>query len=199
MNPEQIALIIIDIQRDFWQPIKRYHEFSSFPSNVGSLLSKSRSIRLTVVHIQSCFKRDRSDWMPFYRPHGRGDVPCIEGSEGVLPEEFAKPEPNEAVVTKQTFDGFVGTDLAKILDAHNVKGVLLAGLETSVCVLFTATSAYLRHFVPLVVSDACADEPTRHESTLRMYTDLCFKRVTTAHVRDDWASITDVVDKFGEK
>jgi len=199
MNPEQIALILIDIQRDFWQPLKKHPEFAAFPGNVGILLSNARASKLTVVHTRSSFKRDRGDWMLFYRPHGRGNVPCIEGTNGTLPEDFAAPLPDEAVIVKRTFDGFVKTGLMEVLKSHNVKGALFAGLETSVCILFTATSAYLRRIVPLVVADACADEPTRHESTLRMYGDLCFKTVRTTQVQDEWTSVENLFEQFVEK
>lgn len=196
MNPRQIALVLIDIQRDFWRPLKGHPEFAAFPRNVGALLSEARARGLTVVHTQAYFRPDRSDWMLFYKPQGRGDVPCIAGTEGASFEEFAIPLPGEPVVRKQTFDGFARTDLERILVERGIKGALLAGLETSVCVLFTATSAYLRRIVPIVVSDACADEPSRHEATLRMYDDLCFKTVTIADVRDEWASVVDLVEKF---
>ena len=196
MNPRQIALILIDVQRDFWRPLKEHPQFADFPRNVGALLSEARARGLTVVHIQSSFKPDRSDWMPFYRPQGRGDVPCIEGTEGASYEDFAAPMPDEYVAKKQTFDGFVNTDLNRFLEARDVKAALVAGLETSVCVLFTATSAYLRRIVPLVVVDACADEPSRHEATLRMYGDLCFKTVTTRQVQSEWTSVVSLIGQF---
>jgi len=196
MNPRQIALILIDVQRDFWQPLKEHPQFADFPRNVGALLSEARAKGLTVVHVQSSFKPDRSDWMLFYRPQGRGDVPCIAGTEGASSEDFAAPMPGEYVVKKQTFDGFVNTDLTRILEARDVKAALVAGLETSVCVLFTATSAYLRRIVPLVVADACADEPSRHEATLRMYGDLCFKTVTTGQVQSEWTSVVSLIGRF---
>ena len=75
---------------------------------------------------------------------------------------------------------------------------LIAGLETSVCVLFTATSAYLRRFVPLVVADACADEPERHAATLRMYDGLCFQTVTTAQAQRDFAEVLRVAELFAD-
>jgi len=62
--------------------------------------------------------------------------------------------------------------------------------------LFTATSAYLRRIVPLVVADACADEPSRHEATLRMYGDLCFKTVTTRQVQNEWTSVVSLMGQF---
>jgi len=199
MDPHQIALILVDIQKDFWQPLKEHPQFAAFPNNVGVLLSEARARGATVVHVHSSFKPDRSDWMLFYRRQGRGDVPCISGTEGALFEDFAAPTPDEHIIHKQTFDGFVGTDLERILRARDVEAALVAGLETSVCVLFTATSAYLRRIVPLVVADACADEPTRHEATLLMYGDLCFKTVTTRQVKGDWTSVVSLAEQFVDK
>jgi maleamate amidohydrolase len=198
MNPGQMALILIDIQRDFWGPLKGHTELTSFPGNVETLLSEARSRGITVVHVSSAFDPDRSNWMLFYRPEGRGEIPCIAGSEGTRIEGFAAPLPGEKTVEKDTFDAFVGTDLAEFLEERSVKAAFIAGLETSVCVLFTATSAYLRRIVPLVVSDACADEPTRHEATLNMYGDLCFKAVTTSQVAEDWASVMALMERFAD-
>ena len=199
MEPRHVALILVDIQRDFWPPFRDKEIFKDFPRNVSALLETARTKGHPVVHVRSSFKPDRSNWMLFYKPQGRGDVPAIAGTEGASIEDFAAPLPGEHVVVKQTFDAFVGTDLEEYLCSRGVKGALIAGLETSVCVLFTANSAYLRRIVPLVVSDACADEPRRHEDTLRMYGDLCFKVVTTDQVREEWPTVSDLVEKFTDK
>ena len=198
MGSEQVALVLVDIQRDFWRPLKEYLEFASFPGNVETLISEARTRGLTVVHVHSAFDPDRSNWMLFYRPEGRGEIPCIAGTEGTRFEGFAAPLPGEKMVEKETFDGFVGTDLGEFLEGRGVKAALIAGLETSVCVLFTATSAYLRRIVPLVVTDACADEPSRHEAALSMYGDLCFKAVTTSQVEGGWAHVMALVEQFAD-
>jgi nicotinamidase-related amidase len=199
MDPHQIALILVDIQRDFWQPLKEHQQLATFANNVDSLISEARAKGASIVHVHSLFKPDRSDWMLFYRPQGRGLVPCISGTEGALFENFAAPTLNEVIIHKQTFDGFLGTDLEQVLRDQDVKTVLIAGIETSVCVLFTATSAYLRRIVPLVVSDACADEPSRHNSTLNMYGDLCFKTVKTSQIKRDWMSVLSLAEQFVDK
>ena len=198
MDSEQVALVLIDIQRDFWKPLKDIQEYAPFPGNVEALLSEARTRGLTVVHVHSAFDPDRSNWMLFYRPEGRGEIPCIAGTEGAQIEGFAAPLPSEKMVEKETFDGFVGTDLGEFLEGRGVKAALIAGLETSVCVLFTATSAYLRRIVPLVVTDACADEPSKHEAALSMYGDLCFKAVTTSQVAGDWAQVMALVEQFAD-
>lgn len=198
METKQLALLLVDIQRDFWRAWEKSPQFKSFPENIRTLLSVARTHRLSVIHIQSVFRADRSDWMLFYRPQGRCTIPCISGSSGVNIEDFAMPQDAEPIICKQTFDGFLQTDLEGVLRAHGVKAVLIAGLETSVCVLFTATSAYLRRFVPFIVSDACADQAEKHEIVLRMYESLCFKTVTTSQVRNDLASIMRVAEQFEE-
>jgi nicotinamidase-related amidase len=196
MDNTRLALLLVDIQRDFWGPLESMPQFISFPANIRTLLGTARAHHLVVVHTQAVFKGDGSDWMLFYRPHGRGPVPCISGSDGVRIEEFAAPVSGEPIICKQTFDGFVDTDLERVLREKNIKGVMIAGIQTSVCVLFTATSAYLRRFVPFVVTDACADSPERHEAALHMYSGLCFQTLATAQVQDDLPSAVRLVERF---
>lgn len=196
MKPEQIALVLIDIQKDFWDPMSGDPPFKAFPENVAKLLSISREMDFNIIHVRSVFQPDRSDWMLFYRPEGRGQIPCISGTEGIEFTEFAEPLKGEKIVEKQTFDAFVGTDLEDYLQSNDVQVILIAGLETSICVLFTANSAYLRRYLPLVVSDACADTEKRHENAIKMYGDLSFKTITTGQLTDDYPSIKELIEKF---
>ena len=196
MKPEQIALVLIDIQKDFWGPMSGDLIFEAFPENVSKLLSISRERGFNIIHVRSAFQPDRSDWMLFYRPEGRGQTPCLVGTEGAEFTEFAEPLKGEKIVKKQTFDAFVGTDLEDYLQSNGIKAILIAGLETSVCVLFTANSAYLRKYLPLVVSDACADNEKRHETAIEMYGDLSFKPITIGQLSDDYQSIKELIGTF---
>lgn len=196
MNPSQVALVLIDIQRDFWEPMSTDPLLKDYPEKVATLLRFSREKGYRVVHIRSVFQPDRSDWMLFYRPTGRGMIPCIAGTEGIEFTEFSKPKEGEKVIEKQTFDAFIGTDLDEYLSSQSVKVVLVAGLETSVCVLFSANSAYLRKYLPLVVSDACGDKAERHRNALNMYSDLSFKQVTLDRLTDDYERIERLIADF---
>jgi nicotinamidase-related amidase len=191
-----IALLLVDVQRDFWEPLEIHSEFSDFPVKIGKLLEYARKKQVKVIHVRSVFKKDRSDWMLFYRPEGRGTIPCIEGTEGAEFTTFAEPNPGETIITKRTFDAFKNTDLQNVIKENKLDAVLIAGLETSVCVLFTATSAYQNNILPVVVSDACADEPGRHRSTLQMYTDLCFKTATLNQLQTQPKYLFELVNQF---
>jgi nicotinamidase-related amidase len=196
MESTQFALILVDVQHDFWAPLRDAPEHAAFPANVRALLAAARANRLSVVHTHAEFNPDGSDWMLFYGPGKRGDIPCIAGTPGAAVEEFAQAHPGEPVIRKRTFDGFAYTDLETVLRERGIQAVLVAGLVTSVCVLFTTTSAYLRRFVPIVVSDACADWPGCHEAALRMYTGLCFQSVKTAEVQADLAGVLRLAGRF---
>lgn len=193
-----LALILVDIQQDFWQPFQALPHLAQFPDRVAQLLQAARGRNLTIIHTQAWFQPDRSDWMLFYRPAGRGNVPCLADTAGAQFTDFAMPQPGEIVVRKQGFDGFAATSLEQILHERDIQTVLIAGLETSICVLFTATSAYLRRIVPLVVTDACGDEPARHEATLQMYANLSFKTVTTAQIEHEWDEVRQLAAGFAD-
>jgi nicotinamidase-related amidase len=191
----KLAVLLVDIQRDFWEPLESTG-FNNFPSNITKLIDYARKKKHMMIHIRSIFKKNRSDWMLFYRPEGRGSIPCIEGSKGVEFPEFAKPNKDEIILTKQRFDAFNNTILLEILQKNEIDTLLIAGLETSVCILFTATSAYQYNILPIVVTDACADDPEKHKTVLQMYADLCFKTMTTIQLWNKPEYLKELRNRF---
>lgn len=150
------ALLLIDVQKDFWTP-GHQQLFPGFPRSISRLLTFCRAKHIDVVHVHSRFRADRSDWMP---PHNLlGSIPCIEGTGGdaVLPE--AAPTPGEALFVKQTFDAFHLPELSSHLHAAGKRILLTAGLETSYCVLLTSTAACQHGFLTVMLEDSCADDP----------------------------------------
>ncbi|MCG2767879.1 MAG: cysteine hydrolase [Anaerolineae bacterium] len=165
------ALLLIDVQQDFW-PERMAESFSDFPANITRLLTLCRSEGIEIVHLHASFKPDMSDWMPRYKLLGR--IPCIEGTAGVETLPFALDEPGEKVIIKQTFDGFHAPELLPYLERKRF--VLTAGLVTSVCVFLTTASATQKGFLTAMIEDCCADQPESHEQTLDRY-QFMFERV----------------------
>ena len=191
-NWEQFALLLIDIQQDFWP--ERFHPaFPDFPAKIERLLALCRSEGIEIVHLRASFKPDMSDWMLRYRLLGR--IPCIEGTEGSKTLSFAAESPGEVVITKQTFDGFHNPDLLPYLRRKGRRFLLTAGLITSVCVFLTTASAAQLGFLTAVVEDCCADEPFVHEQTLERY-QFIFDRTTTDAIRKDHATWSSALEKL---
>lgn len=173
------ALLLVDVQQNFW-PERGRPAFPDFPANIARLLTLCRKEGLEIIHVRSRFKPDKSDWMLMYRLR-RIPVshhPCIAGKDGEKPVSFAASEPGELVFIKQTFDALHTPKLVTYLRENGKRVVLVAGLLTSVCVLFTAASAAQLGFLAAVVEDCCADSPEKHERTLDEY-QFMFERITT--------------------
>jgi nicotinamidase-related amidase len=190
----QFALLLIDVQQDFWtEDIAK--SFPSLPSNVARLLEMCRAQGIEIVHLRASFKPDMSDWMVRYRL--RGSIPCVEGTPGAEILPFAREEPGEVVIVKQTFDGFQNTGLLAHLRERGRRFVLTAGLVTSTCVLFTTASAVENGFLTAVVEDCCADEPPAHQHTLDHYS-FIFDRTTVENIpkrHDEWLADLEKLDE----
>jgi nicotinamidase-related amidase len=163
---DDYALILVDVQEDFWSEGVAT-QAPGFLDGVESLLTTCRTQRIDIVHVHARFKEDGSDWIARYRL--RGWIPCVAGTEGAEPLPVAAPRPGEPVVVKQSFDAFLGTGLDEMLRGMGKRFVLIAGLVTSTCVLLTAATATQLGYLVALVEDCCADEPPFHDRVLRTY------------------------------
>jgi len=192
---QQFALILIDVQRDFWSE-EQAQNFPDFPANIARLLTFCRAEGIDIVHLRARFKADMSDWMPRYKLGGW--IPCVEGTPGAEVLPFALDEPGETVILKQTFDGFQTPELLRHLEQWGKRFVLTAGLLTSVCVLLTTASAVQRGFLAAVVEDCCADGLVAHEHTLNRYP-FVFERTTVDLIperHEEWVIALRRLDQF---
>lgn len=71
------------------------------------------------------------------------------------------------IVDKNTYDAFVNTNLAEILEARAVERVVVCGVMTDCCCETTARSAFNRGWETWLVADACASATkAQHERSL---------------------------------
>jgi nicotinamidase-related amidase len=189
------ALLLIDVQRDFWTDQMAAH-FPDFPANIARLLDFCRSQGIEIVHLRVSYKPDMSDWMVRYKL--RGQIPCVEGTPGIETLPCAVERPGETVLIKRTFDGFYNPELLAHLRRKGVRFVLTAGLVTSTCVLLTTASAAQNGFLAAMIDDCCADEPTAHAQTLNEY-GFMFERTSLDRLSDrrvEWLSALGKLDEL---
>lgn len=182
---DPFALILIDVQKDFWTEVMNV-AFPDYDESVAKLLTLCRTEGIDVAHLRARFRKDRSDWMVRYRLGG--DIPCVEGTAGARPFDYAAESGGEPVFVKQTFDGFLCDELQEWLQANGKRHVIVAGLVTSVCVLLTAAAAAQRGYLVSVVEDCCADQPEAHVHTLERYP-FIFEVTSVERIvasRDEW-------------
>lgn len=168
---EGIALLIIDMQRDFVLPGSPLCVAGALPSMpaVRAMLDEARAKRWPVFHVVREHAPDGSDVEPFRRylfEDGRGV--CVSGTSGCEVVDDLAPLPGERKVIKTRFSGFFRTSLEDDLHRLGIGTVLLVGTQYPNCVRGTAVDALYRDFRVIVVTDACsAETPEIAESNIR--------------------------------
>ena len=177
-TPKDAALIIIDAQEEYRTGNLKLSGLEGALAKIEPLLAHWRKNGGTVIHVQH---------------HAKGLFDPSGPFAAIMPE--VAPTANEAVITKSVPSSFGGTKLEELLEAANLKHVVLTGFMTHVCVSTTARVADEKGYAVSVVSDATAtrDLPDAldgsvvlaadlHRSELTMLGDTFAKIVTTKDV-----------------
>lgn len=170
-RPESIALIVIDMQRDFAEPGGFGESLGNDVGRIGSivpavkrLIEGFRAAQLPVIHTMECHRPDLSDCPPSKRERGSprlriGDAGpmgriLIAGEPGtaILPD--LAPLPGEIVIEKPGKGAFHATRLGAELDRLGARQLIFAGVTTEVCVQTTMREANDRGFDSLLAEDA---------------------------------------------
>ena len=101
----------------------------------------------------------KSRILPFINKHPElKDKLYLYGSWGADIIEELKPKPEDIVVRKQKYDGFIGTNLDIILRTHQIRHLIFIGVATNVCVESTLRHAFFLDYFPILVSDAVSQK-----------------------------------------
>lgn len=84
----------------------------------------------------------------------------------LIPDISARVD-SSPIVAKSTYDAFIDTDLASILEEQEVDRVVVVSVMTDCCSDTTARSAFNRGYETWLVSDACGSANRRqHDAGL---------------------------------
>ncbi|WP_370576083.1 cysteine hydrolase family protein [Methanomethylovorans sp.] len=139
-----IALLLIDIQKDYFQDgsmevpgsIKAVHA-------AQRLLDLFRVRDLPIVHVQHISTRKGAT---FFLP----DTDGADFHESVLPRS------NEAVIRKHFPNSFRDTALNEHLQAKGIKELYICGMMSQMCIDATVRAAFDKGYACTVAHDACA-------------------------------------------
>ena len=171
LRRDAVALVVIDMQRDF-------AEEGGFGASLGNdvsrvtrivpdvkrLIEGFRAAGLPVIHTMECHRPDLSDLPPAKRDRGAptlrigDDGPMgrilIAGEPGtaILPE--LAPVNGEIVIEKPGKGAFYATPLGDILKEKGITQLVFAGVTTEVCVQTTMREANDRGYECLLVEEA---------------------------------------------
>ena len=183
---EHLALVIIDMQRDFLEPGgfgdalgNDVSQLQAIVPPLKTLLQTCRDLGLLVIHTQECHESNLSDCPTSKLKRGNstlriGDRSAMgrilvrnEPGNAIISE--LTPLPHEVVILKPGKGAFYNTPLASILQKYQITHLLITGVTTEVCVQTTMREANDRGYECLLVEDCTASYfPKFKQATLEM-------------------------------
>lgn len=158
------ALLIIDVINalDFPGGAAFAPSAARVVRRIARLRERARRARIPVIFVNDNSGRWRSNIDELIQ----GVVNSGGPGAGLI--DILRPERDDFVVLKSTLSGFHQTPLEAMLRLGDVRTVIVTGLVTGNCVLFTAVDAYMRSYQLMVPADCVADQkPAEHRAALR--------------------------------
>jgi nicotinamidase-related amidase len=148
------ALIIIDVINDLSFPggEKVLPWADKLSSRLASFLKHARRQDLPVIYVNDNFGNWQSNFLEVYAHCTR------KTARGRAIVRRLKPTAKDYFILKPRHSGFFATSLLPLLEDLRVKRLILCGIATNLCVLFTAHDAHMHRYPLVVLSDCCAAE-----------------------------------------
>lgn len=159
------ALLLIDIQ-DFYFPggMSALVEPEAAAEQAALLLDDFRAKNQLVIHV-------RHDFEP------GGDI-----------HQLVRPLPDEKVITKKEVNSFKDTDLLSYLQEHQIDTLVIAGMQTHMCLEGGVRAAHDYGFVCFVVQDACATKDLLFDGEIIAAKDV---HLSTLNTLKSYAKVLD--------
>lgn len=164
-----VALVMIDVinDLDFPEADQLLRHALPMAKQLQALKRRAKAAGIPAIYVNDNFGRWRSDFKHLVdhclRPdgHGREVVKLLE------------PEEDDYFVLKPKHSAFFSTSFDLLLKYLEVKALILTGLASDICVLFTANDAYMRDYDLFVPEDCVAANTSQaNEYALRQIREI---------------------------
>lgn len=171
LDPASIALVVIDMQRDFIEPGgfgdalgNDVARLAAIVPTVAALIGLFRAQGWPILHTREAHLPDLSDCPPAKIRRGNASIRIgeegpmgrllVRGEPGNQILDELAPLPGEMVVDKPGKGMFYATDVEKLLRARGITQLVFAGVTTEVCVQTSMREANDRGYECLLIEDA---------------------------------------------
>lgn len=172
------AVLVIDMHRGSIEPPGTVFvpAGAAIVPAIARLVDAARSADVPVIFVVHQIRPDGSDAQsPFWSeaeevgelyPNVREQV---VGAHWTKLAEGLEPQPGDYVLPKKRYGAFSGNDLQFLLRNLDVGTLVLAGVETEICILATAFHAFNEDYRVVVASDGTAGlDPELADAALRI-------------------------------
>ncbi len=156
------AFLVIDMLNDF---VRRGAPLfvpgaQSIVPNIKRRMDEARDQGIPIIYLCDAHKPKDPEFR-VWPSH------AVKGSKGAQVVDGLTPQKGDIVIPKTTYSGFYGTRLEEILKKMRVKQLIITGVCTEICVLYTTADAYMRGYTVEVPEDCCAAlTPDNHRFAL---------------------------------
>jgi nicotinamidase-related amidase len=162
----QLAILIVDMQVDFFAHARLAERRAELVANVNALTALGREYDMPVIWVKTEFEPNLQD--AFLEVRKKAINVVIKGSAGaaLLPELAVGA--SDLTLTKKRYSAFFGTALDSILTSRGCSRIAVAGVNTHACVRSTVVDAYQRD-LDVVLPRGCFEshDAEHHEISLR--------------------------------
>ena len=151
-DKSKIALLILDMISDFeFEDGEKLFKYAKPAArNIAKLKEKAEKARVPVIYVNDNFGRWQSDFKKLFE---HSSDKKYRGHEIA---ELLKPSDEDYFVLKPKHSGFFSTTLEVLLEYLGAETLIITGVATDICVLFTANDAYMRDFNLVIPRDCVA-------------------------------------------
>ncbi len=174
--PAGAALVIVDLQKAFDDPVWGRRNNPEAEAQVARLLAAWRAGGRPVVHVQH-LSRD-------------ADSPYRPGQPGCDFKDEARPRAGECVIQKSTNNAFIDTGLAPFLGDRDIDTLVIVGVMTNNSVEATVRMAGNLGYRTYLVADATATVD-RVDLDGRLWRAEEVQALTLANLHGEYATVTD--------
>ena len=138
----KVALLLIDVINDFDFPDAPALLEQAIPmaKRLAALKRRASRNRVPSIYVNDNFGQWKSDFRHIVEHCTR------KSTLGAPVAKSLRPHANDYFVLKPMHSGFYSTSLDVLLEDLHVETLILTGIATNICVLFTANDAYMRNF-----------------------------------------------------
>lgn len=180
------ALLIIDMMTDLEFPGSEdmRQGVESAAIAIEKLRSECRTMGVPIVYVNDNYDEWHSERSRFV------DRMKAASASDIL--HRLEPHADDFFIIKPQFSGFYATNLPVLLPKLNVTRLILTGISTDICVLFTAADAHMREYDLWVPADCVASQD---EQRTKWALDIMANSMKAEITRAADLTLTDWVDR----
>ncbi|MBI5138666.1 MAG: cysteine hydrolase [Candidatus Vogelbacteria bacterium] len=161
------ALLVIDLQKDFFRSERLQSLQSALTDNTNVLIDTAQSKNIPIIWVRQEMKADMSNAPLGDRKEGKSFV--VAGTEGAQLLDGLQKQLSDYEIVKTRYSPFFKTELDDLLKKLVVDTLILSGINTHACVRMAAIDAYERDYEIILATDCINSWDEEHHRVSLKY------------------------------